>query len=104
MSMTGYMCERLEKAVAELAEGAIGHIHGISIAEILQQAATKMMKQCHDGEGEAGYQECLEILDEARRGFVEDAKERNRQWHERFAKEAPAPDADFSDGSDHIPF
>ena len=59
-------------------------------SDILQRAATKVLKQCHggdvsDGRGKA----CLDILDEARREFIEDipaAKERDRQWHESVAK------------------
>jgi hypothetical protein len=91
MSMTGIMCGQFEDAVAKLVEQTFAALDGLNVAGILQRAATKALKECSNGDLDDGRTKaCLDILDEARREFIEDAaaaKEREKQWRESVAAE-----------------
>lgn len=93
MSMTSALADMFAEELAKLVERAPA-IDGLNIADILQREATKMMKLCLGGEGDARDKACFEMLDEARRELIEEmprARERLRQWHEQVGQ--PALDA-----------
>jgi hypothetical protein len=64
------------------AHKSMGHIDGLSMADMLQRAATKAMKVCLDGEGDYE-QVCFDMLDNAKRELTEcipAARERMQRW------------------------
>ena len=75
MSIQGVMCDRFTEELDKLVkEASKAGIHGLSIAEILQQATTKQMKECYGGDDDHDYDKALfEFLDKARQELV-DAK------------------------------
>ena len=75
MSMQGVMCDRFAEELDKLVKEATkAGIHGLSIAEILQQAATGAMKECYGGDdSNDGDNALFEILDKARQELL-DAK------------------------------
>ena len=73
MSMTSAMCERFAEELEKLVKQTRG-IDGLSVAELLQRAATKQMKECYGGDNNNDRDNALfEILDKARQELV-DAK------------------------------
>ena len=73
MSMTGAMCDRFAEELEKLVKQTSG-IDGLSVAQILQEAATKQMKECYGGDDDHDRDKALfELLDEARQELL-DAK------------------------------
>jgi hypothetical protein len=66
MSMTDTLTDLFADEVNKLVKRAPA-IDGIAIAEVLQRAATEMMKQCMSSDDTEREQMCFEILKEAKR-------------------------------------
>jgi hypothetical protein len=74
MGMTSVLTDMFTEEVDKLVERAPA-VDGLNLADVLQRAATAMMKQCM-GVDDGRDQACFELLDEARRELIEHARER----------------------------
>jgi hypothetical protein len=67
-----------EKLDELIAEGRGAGIDGLNLADILQQAATKMMKECLGGDAHQRDDACFELLDGAREELAEARRAKQR--------------------------
>ena len=77
--------KQLEEDIAKLVEEAHGRIDGLNIADILQRAATKEMKECLSGGAEGGERDeaIFGLLARSRQELIDElpkARERRQQW------------------------
>jgi hypothetical protein len=85
MSLAGELTGSFADDVAKLVEQYAGHIDGINIAQVLQEAATKEMKQCLGGDWDCRDRAIIDMLERARREVVDEmphASARMRHWRE----------------------